>query len=180
MHAYDAVTTKAGRYVQGGGCTTVGVAGLIQSGGFGSFSKNYGLAAAGLLEAEVVTADGAVRIANACTNPDLFWGIKGGGGGSLGVVTRVTLRTRELPDYFGGVFGTIRAKSDTAAADGQVINFYDRLFNRHWATDCFDRATPSGSRWFSRGWTDSKRRVSGAHFSTGWLIRLGIFPSRRR
>jgi hypothetical protein len=34
--AYDAVTTKGGRYVQGGGCTTVGVAGLIQSGGFGS------------------------------------------------------------------------------------------------------------------------------------------------
>ena len=87
--AYDAVTTKGGRYVQGGGCTTVGVAGLIQSGGFGSFSKNYGLAATGLLEAEVVTADGVVRIANACTNPDLFWGLKGGGGGSLGVVTRV-------------------------------------------------------------------------------------------
>ena len=42
MQAYDAVTPKAGRYVQGGGCTTVGVAGLIQSGGFGSFSKRYG------------------------------------------------------------------------------------------------------------------------------------------
>src|SRR6266480_4456562 len=114
MQAYDAVTTKAGRYVQGGGCTTVGVAGLIQSGGFGSFSKNYGMAAAGLLEAEIVTADGAVRIANACTNVDLFWGLKGGGGGSLGVVTKVTLRTRELPDYFGGVFATIRARSDAA------------------------------------------------------------------
>ena len=77
LHVYDAVTTKAGRYVQGGGCTTVGVAGLIQSGGFGSFSKNYGTAAASLLEAEVVTADGTVRIANACTNPDLFWGAQG-------------------------------------------------------------------------------------------------------
>jgi hypothetical protein len=38
-----------------------------------------------------------VRIANACTNPDLFWGIKGGGGGSLRVVTRITLRTHSLP-----------------------------------------------------------------------------------
>ena len=63
--AYDAVTTKGGAYVQGGGCITVGVAGLIQSGGFGSFSKAYGMAAASLLEAEIVTADGAVRIANA-------------------------------------------------------------------------------------------------------------------
>src|SRR5919109_4342291 len=111
---YDAVTTKGGRYVQGGGCMTVGVAGLIQSGGFGSFSKGFGLAAAGLLEAEIVTADGAVRITNACTHPDLFWALKGGGGGSFGVVTRLTLRTRELPAHFGGVFGTIKATSETA------------------------------------------------------------------
>lgn len=60
---YDAVTTQGGRYVQGGGCLTVGVAGLVQSGGFGSFSKGFGLASANLLQAEVVTADGAVRIA---------------------------------------------------------------------------------------------------------------------
>jgi FAD/FMN-containing dehydrogenase len=135
LATYDAVTTRGGRYVQGGGCTTVGVAGLIQSGGFGSFSKRYGLAAAGLLEAEIVTADGAVRIANACTNAELFWGLKGGGGGSLGVVTRLTLKTRELPNYFGAVFGTIRAASDTAfrALIARAISFYyESLFNRHW------------------------------------------------
>jgi len=135
MDVYDAVTTKAGRYVQGGGCATVGVAGLIQSGGFGNFSKNYGLAAAGLLEAEVVTADGAVRIANNCTNPDLFWGIKGGGGGSLGVVTKVTLRTRELPAFFGGVLATISATSDAAFRRliAQFISFYsESLCNPHW------------------------------------------------
>ena len=85
---YTAVTTNAGRYVQGGGCTDVGVAGLVQSGGFGSFSRGFGTAASGLLEAEIVTADGAIRIANACTNPDLFWALKGGGGGSWGVVTK--------------------------------------------------------------------------------------------
>ena len=135
IDAYDAVTTRGGRYVQGGGCTTVGVAGLIQSGGFGSFSKNYGMAAAGLLEAEIVTADGKVRIANACTNPDLFWGIKGGGGSSLGVVTRLTLRTRELPEFFGGVFGAIKAASDDAyrALIAKAISFYQSdLFNPHW------------------------------------------------
>ena len=114
MHAYDAVTTKAGKYVQGGGCTTVGVAGLIQSGGFGSFSKHYGLAAAGLLEAEVVTADGKIRIANACTNPDLFWALKGGGGGSFGVVSKLTLRVRDLPEFFGGANFTVKASSDDA------------------------------------------------------------------
>ena len=88
MQAYDAVTTQGGRYVQGGGCLTVGLAGLVQSGGFGSYSKRYGLAAGSLLEAEVVTADGKIRIANACTNADLFWALKGGGGGTFGVVSR--------------------------------------------------------------------------------------------
>ena len=135
IDAYDAVTTHGGRYVQGGGCTTVGVAGLVQSGGFGSFSKQYGTAAAGLLEAEVVTADGKVRIANACTNPDLFWGLKGGGGGSLGVVTRLTLRTRELPENFGGVFGSIQASSGDAYRKliAKVVEFYQSaLFNPHW------------------------------------------------
>jgi FAD/FMN-containing dehydrogenase len=135
MHAYDAVTTKAGRYVQGGGCATVGVAGLVQSGGFGSFSKNYGTAAGSLLEAEIVTADGSVRIANACSDPELFWGLKGGGGGSLGVITRLTLKTHELPDWFGGAFMTIAAASDAAYRRliGEFLDLYrNRLFNPYW------------------------------------------------
>src|SRR6202030_999987 len=134
-HVYDAVTTQAGGYVQGGGCMTVGVAGLIQSGGFGSFSKAYGMAAASLLEAEIVTADGTIRIANACTNPDLFWGLKGGGGGSLGVVTRLTLRTHNLPEFFGAVSATIHAFSDAAFRRliGHFVDFYaDNLLNPHW------------------------------------------------
>jgi len=144
MHAYDAVTTRAGRYVQGGGCTTVGVAGLVQSGGFGSFSKNFGCAAAGLLEAEIVTADGAVRIANACSNADLFWGIKGGGGGSLGVVTRLTLRTHALPAWFGAAFMTIRATSDAAfrrLIGAFIAHYQERLFNPHWGESVTFRRT---------------------------------------
>jgi len=132
---YDAVTTQAGGYVQGGGCMSVGVAGLVQSGGFGSFSKRWGLASANLLEAEVVTADGAVQIANACTNPELFWGLKGGGGGSLGVVTRLTLRVHELPETFGAVNMTIQATSPAAFQRliARVIEFYARsLMNPHW------------------------------------------------
>ena len=135
MHVYDAVTTKAGRYAQGGGCATVGVAGLVQSGGFGSFSKNYGTAAGGLLEAEIVTADGKVRLANSCSDPELFWGLKGGGGGSLGVVTRVTLRTRELPNLFGGVGLAVQAKSDAAFSkliDRFLDVFGPRMTDPHW------------------------------------------------
>lgn len=132
---YDAVTTQAGRYVQGGGCADVGVAGLIQSGGFGSFSKGFGSAAASLLEAEVVTAAGAVLTVNACLNSDLFWALKGGGGGTFGVVTRVTLRTHELPEFFGAVVATINAQSDAAYERliAHFMSFYAQsLFNPHW------------------------------------------------
>jgi FAD/FMN-containing dehydrogenase len=135
MDAYNAVTTVAGRYVQGGGCTTVGVAGLTQGGGFGSFSKGFGTAAANLLEAEVVTADGAVRIVNAFQDPDLFWALKGGGGGTFGVVTRFTLRTHDLPEYFGAADATISASSDAAYQRlvEHMISFYRQsLFNSHW------------------------------------------------
>jgi FAD/FMN-containing dehydrogenase len=135
MQVYAAVTTERGRYVQGGGCTTVGVAGLIQSGGFGSFSKRYGSAAGSLLEAEIVTADGEIRLANPCTNPDLYWSIKGGGGGSLGVVTRVTLATHDLPALFGAVNATIQAHSDAAFRKlvGITLTFYkEKLLNPHW------------------------------------------------
>ncbi len=135
MHAYDTVTTRGGRFVQGGGCGTVGVAGLVLGGGFGSFSRAYGTAAASLLEAEVVTADGAVRVVNACTNADLFWALKGGGGGSLGVVTRVTLRTHDLPAFFGVVGMTVQAASDDAYRRlmGRFTRFYaESLNNPHW------------------------------------------------
>ncbi len=135
MHVYQAVMAGAGRYVQGGGCATVGVAGLIQSGGFGSFSKAFGMAAAGLIEAEVVTADGRVRIANACSEPELYWGLKGGGGGSLGVVTRLTLRTRELPAWLGGIRLVVKARSPDAYRRlvARFVAFYEaQLFNPHW------------------------------------------------
>lgn len=134
-HAYDAVTTRARRYVQGGGCATVGVAGLVLGGGFSPFSKGYGTAAAGLLEAEIVTADGVVRIANADQHPDLFWAIKGGGAGSLGVVTRLTLKTYELPGSFGMVLNRITAASDDAfrrLIDAFMHFYRDRVFNPHW------------------------------------------------
>jgi len=132
---YQAVTTEAGRYVQGGGCTSVGVAGLIQSGGFGSLSKGFGTAASSLLEAEVVTADGVVHKVNAYNDADLFWALKGGGGGSWGVVTKVTVRTHDLPEFFGGAKGKIKAKSDEAYRKliARFVTFYhESLLNPHW------------------------------------------------
>ena len=73
LEAYQALAAR-GRYVQGGGCTSVGAAGgFTQGGGFGSFSRRYGTAAGNVLEAEVVTASGEVLIVNAGQHDDLFW-----------------------------------------------------------------------------------------------------------
>jgi len=135
VDAYDAVTTKAGRYVQGGGCATVGVAGLILGGGFGSFSKRYGLAGASLLEAEIVTADGEARIVNAHRDPELFWALKGAGQCAFGVVTRVTLRTHELGSQAGGFDLKVKAASDEAFRKllaAFVETIASGLINPHW------------------------------------------------
>jgi FAD/FMN-containing dehydrogenase len=133
-HVYNEATTKQGRYVQGAGGLTVGVPGLLLGGGFGSLSKAYGSAAASLIEAEIVTADGEAKIANACVHPDLFWALKGGGGG-FGVVARVTLRTHALPDFIGGANAVIKATSDDAHRRliAKIVEFYAQaLFNPHW------------------------------------------------
>src|SRR6516225_1258346 len=94
LHLYQAVIGGAGRYVQGGGCTTVGVPGLV----------------------------------------------KGGGGGTFGVVTRVTLATHELPRTFGALRADLRARSDEAYRRllARFIDFYaTSLWNPHWG----ERAT---------------------------------------
>jgi FAD/FMN-containing dehydrogenase len=132
---YRAVCVEGRRYVQGGGCTTVGVAGLVQGGGFGSFSKRFGIAAASLLEAEIVTADGQVRVVNAARHSDLFWALKGGGGGTFGIVTRLTLKTHDLPATLGGMSLTVQAASDESFERllAEFLSFSrDALVNPNW------------------------------------------------
>jgi FAD/FMN-containing dehydrogenase len=145
LHAYQAVSVGAGRYVQGGGCTTVGVAGLVQGGGFGHFSKAFGAAAASLLEAEIVTADGKIRVVNQAREPDLFWALKGGGGGTFGAITRLTLATHDLPQTFGSVRLALHARSDDAFRR-LLARFTDlyaaNLFNPHWG----EQVTAAGNR----------------------------------
>ncbi len=190
---YNEVTTKNGRYVQGGGCITVGVGGLIQGGGFGSFSKYYGLAAAALLQAEIVLADGTVQIVNACSHPDLFWALKGGGGGCFGVVTKFVLRTRELPEFFGVVFGRIKANSDEAykkLIEKILIQYRDRLFNPVWGEQIRFHSDRSVSlSMLFHGLTKSQAETEWLDFENwakvnssdySWIEPFGIFtlPAR--
>ena len=102
---------RGGRYVQGGGCATdTGVRRpRCRAAALEVIQKDIGTAAAGLLEAEIVTADGVVcERSMRAQIPDLFWAIKGGGGGAdWGVVTKAdALRTHDLP-LLGGAYGRI-------------------------------------------------------------------------
>ncbi len=85
-----------GLVVPGGTCATVGIAGLALGGGQGVTGRRFGLTCDSMLGATVVLADGSVVRCDANRHPDLFWGLRGGGGGNLGVVTSFTFTAHPL------------------------------------------------------------------------------------
>ncbi|KAH8660530.1 FAD-binding, type 2 [Xylariales sp. PMI_506] len=92
---FEAYTSAAqrGLRVTGGYCPTVGLAGgYVQSGGHGPLAATYGMAADNVLEFEIVTVDGRHLVASAAENPDLYWALAGGGGGTFAVVLSVTMK----------------------------------------------------------------------------------------
>jgi FAD/FMN-containing dehydrogenase len=81
---------------------SVGIGGITLGGGVGYLVRKHGLTVDNLLAAEVVTADGQLLRADADTNPDLFWAIRGGGG-NFGVATRFLYQLADLPGIVGGM-----------------------------------------------------------------------------
>ena len=85
-----------GLQVISGTCPTVAMGGFLQGGGLGPASRKYGTAADRLVSARVVLADGKALTASANDNPDLFWALRGGGGGNFGIVTRFEARVHRV------------------------------------------------------------------------------------
>jgi FAD/FMN-containing dehydrogenase len=92
LDVYEALGAQ-GRGIPAGACGTVGIGGLTLGGGIGLASSMYGLTSDAVLAANLVTADGRHRTVDAQREPDLFWALRGGGGGHLGVVTAWRMRT---------------------------------------------------------------------------------------
>jgi FAD/FMN-containing dehydrogenase len=83
------------------GSSGVGVVGYTMGGGFGWLGRKYGFNAESVREADVVSADGELLRVSAYEHPDLFWGLKGGGG-NFGIVTSLEFALYPLGAVFGG------------------------------------------------------------------------------
>ncbi|WP_245931149.1 FAD-binding oxidoreductase [Actinokineospora auranticolor] len=114
IDVYTALAAK-GRCLPAGTCPTVGVAGLALGGGLGVFTRKFGLTCDRLVSAQIVTADSVLRPASPSNEPDLFWALRGGGGGNFGVVTSFTFTTEPAPDV------TVFHLSYPAAAAAAVV-----------------------------------------------------------
>jgi FAD/FMN-containing dehydrogenase len=100
---FDAATQEYGLAVTGGRVPSTGIAGLTLGSGSGWLERKLGYTVDNMIGAEVVTADGAVVRASEQENPDLFWGLRGGGG-NFGIVTKFEYRLHPIgPIVYGGM-----------------------------------------------------------------------------
>src|SRR5687768_8255330 len=116
--------------IPGGTCPGIGVAGLTLGGGIGFLSRQYGLTCDNLLAVELVDADGNVLRVSESEHADLFWAMRGGGGGNFGIATAFTFRVHPIGDV---VVCTVTWPWDDVA---QVLDAWQR-----WAPGVDERLT---------------------------------------
>lgn len=103
---YDTLIS-AGRCIPSGSCVSVGIAGITLGGGIGVLDRAYGLSCDALRSARVVTADGQQLDCSETLRPDLFWALRGGGGGQVALVTSLSFQAHAVTPLvqFGASFG---------------------------------------------------------------------------
>jgi len=117
---FDRETQAFGLATTGGLVTTTGIAGFTLGGGIGWLMRKHGLTIDNLVSADVLTADGRLLTASASSHPDLFWGLRGGGG-NFGIVTSFEYRLHPIgPVVVGG------AVLHPAEKARDLLRFYNR------------------------------------------------------
>ncbi len=175
----DVYAQLGGRSVAlaGGSCPTVGLTGLLLGGGVGVLTRAYGLTCDALVSAEVVTADGAIRTVDARHDPDLFWGLRGGGTAGLAVVTALTVALRPAPTVSTFFFSwdATHAEAVLTAWQHWIAGADERL----WSTcKILTDTSPAGSTvtvsgtWIGAG-SDLSTRLAPL------LAAVGVAPAQR-
>lgn len=126
---FDEEAQKYGLATTGGLISSTGVAGFTLGGGIGWLVRKHGLACDNLLSAEVVTADGQLVRASADEHPDLYWGLRGGGG-NFGVVTTFEFALHPVTTVVGGIVAHPLSRAR------EVLQFY-----RHFIATAPDELT---------------------------------------
>ncbi|MGH9303214.1 MAG: FAD-binding oxidoreductase, partial [Acidimicrobiales bacterium] len=103
-----------GRAVPGGSCPTVGIAGLALGGGLGVLDRKFGLSCDNMVGADIVLASGELVTCDATRHEDLFWALRGAGGGSFGVVTELRFTSHPIGDL--GLFTLVWSWQHASAA----------------------------------------------------------------
>jgi FAD/FMN-containing dehydrogenase len=114
---FDRETQAFGLATTGGTIADTGIAGLTLGGGHGWLGYKYGLASDNLISVDLVTADGKFRVTSDTEHPDLFWGVRGGGG-NFGVVTSFEYRLHPVGPVLAGMVVHSFAKAK------EVLQFY--------------------------------------------------------
>jgi FAD/FMN-containing dehydrogenase len=115
---YKELGVTHGLVLPAGSCPPVAVSGLVHGGGHGYYAREWGLTCDHLIGAEVVTSDGKIRdVSAASEDADLFWAIRGGGGGSFGIVTKFRFQVRTaLPVIYYRIVFSVRHGWDAVSA----------------------------------------------------------------
>ncbi|WP_394843567.1 FAD-binding oxidoreductase [Pendulispora brunnea] len=127
-----AALAAAGRCLPSGSCSTVGISGITLGGGLGVLTRKYGLTCDALLSADIVLDDGSRRTVSARADEDLYWALRGGGGGNFGIVTSFTFRTQPAPQVLT-VFELPFPRGSAVEVLGAWQSWYADVPNELWS-----------------------------------------------
>ena len=145
LREFDAATQVFGLATTMGINGDTGISGLTLGGGFGKLGRKYGLACDNLIAADIVTAAGRLLRASATENPDLFWGIRGGGG-NFGVATAFEYRLHLVGSTV--LAGTVVYDFEQARDALRFYYDFSRNAPDELSADAALVTTPSGQRLF--------------------------------